>query len=271
MSYDFEEGEFSMDKVAEIVRTKYGVDCWVNQTGGGCATIHAGKPYLDAEGNERYPAVAGPGSFSYDPEIPSTGSVFEFYLGSDNDGESEAWSAESLTDYQKQQPVEEVLALMIYAQTFVDGIMNSIREDIEGGTVPFDVEDFSALHDHLDANDYLIDAQVPFGNDTFADGTEAGIDLTAYVQELVDIRIKAGELREAAVDIEIENVYSNGTFTNEVTLRAPRDENEIENWWQRVFIWTGDSRGHKGHSTATATIVKAHNPALVGLSHTWEG
>lgn len=48
---------------------------------------------------------------------------------------------------------------------YADKIMNLIDEDIVGGWVPATVTTFSELHNHVDANDYLEDANVPWGTD----------------------------------------------------------------------------------------------------------
>lgn len=186
-------GAFSMDKVAEIVRTKYGIHCEVSMTGGNIATIFAGETHLDEEGDERWSAIAGPGSFAWSADEESTGHTDEFFVGSDNNGESAPFDASTIGDEKWRRPTtEEEIALYIYAQTFADNIVAQIKDTIVGGFIPADVEDFSSLHDWVDANEFLIDV-VPFGRDLYADGTEVGLDLTAYVQELVEIRIKAGE------------------------------------------------------------------------------
>jgi hypothetical protein len=41
---------------------------------------------------------------------------------------------------------------------FADKVMTMIDEDIADGTMPADVASFTDLHDHVDANTYLIDA-----------------------------------------------------------------------------------------------------------------
>jgi hypothetical protein len=77
------------DEIARIVRDTHGVPCYVEHTGGGCATIYAGTPYTDAEGDPRYPAIAGPGYFVGGNR--SNGARFhrdECYVGPDDDGET---------------------------------------------------------------------------------------------------------------------------------------------------------------------------------------
>jgi hypothetical protein len=48
---------------------------------------------------------------------------------------------------------------------YADLIMVMVREDIADGTVPAGVASFTDLHDHVDANEYLIHADVPWGTD----------------------------------------------------------------------------------------------------------
>ena len=57
---------------------------------------------------------------------------------------------------------------------YADRIIIMIAEDITSGAVPLGVRSFTELHDHVDANDYLSQAGVPFGTDADAgrDGAE---------------------------------------------------------------------------------------------------
>lgn len=75
---------FSMDAVVDLVRAA-GIFACVAQTGGGTATIFAGQSYIDNEGDERYPSVAGPGYYSWG-HGPNAGSLFEFVVGPDDEG-----------------------------------------------------------------------------------------------------------------------------------------------------------------------------------------
>jgi hypothetical protein len=60
-----------------------------------------------------------------------------------------------------------------------------IREDVAAGIVPADVESFSALHDHVDANEY------GGGTGTF-DASDEACEFWNRVQGAVDRWIKAG-------------------------------------------------------------------------------
>ncbi len=81
---------------------------------------------------------------------------------------------------------------------YSDRIMAMIREDMErpfphGEHVPRDVASFAALHDYLDANDYLAQAGVPWGTDSGAG--EDGAEMVNAVCAEVSGRLEAGELR----------------------------------------------------------------------------
>jgi hypothetical protein len=60
---------------------------YVEQTGGGCATIHAGAQVQSPEGDTIYAAVAGPGSCGWG-NGPSMASTAEFFIGADDQGET---------------------------------------------------------------------------------------------------------------------------------------------------------------------------------------
>ena len=79
--------KFSMDAVVASLRAA-GHKAYVQQTGGGCATIYAGENYLDAAGHPRYQILAGPGRYSWDSTKDSIADTDDFYLGPDDDGDS---------------------------------------------------------------------------------------------------------------------------------------------------------------------------------------
>jgi hypothetical protein len=81
---------------------------------------------------------------------------------------------------------------------YADRIMVMVREDMErplpnGKQVPRDVANFTALHDYLDANDYLTQVGVPWGTDPGAG--DDGAEMVNAVCGEVSRRLKAGELR----------------------------------------------------------------------------
>lgn len=74
-----------LDAVAEAVRA-LGVDCAVEQTGGNCATLCAGPMVGD-----RHTVVAGPGWFEGPGWTRPRASLAEFFIGSDDDGETKPY------------------------------------------------------------------------------------------------------------------------------------------------------------------------------------
>jgi hypothetical protein len=83
----------------------------------------------------------------------------------------------------------DTAAVSLYAER----IMAMIREDAERSQVPRDVASFTALHDYLDANEYLIQAEVPWGTDPGAG--KDGSEMVNVVCDEVSRRLEAGELR----------------------------------------------------------------------------
>lgn len=85
------ENLIDMDAVCELLSQR-GVAAYVEYTGGGCATIRAGEQFTDAEGTQRWPALAGPGWFDPPMGTPGGSRAFahpdEFYVGPDDDGVS---------------------------------------------------------------------------------------------------------------------------------------------------------------------------------------
>ncbi|MFY1673970.1 hypothetical protein ACN27G_29125 [Plantactinospora sp. WMMB334] len=72
---------------------------------------------------------------------------------------------------------------MTDVHTYADLITAEIDGDIAEGALPARVRTFGELHDYVDANDYLIAAQVPY------DGTPATIDVVVAVQDEVTRRL----------------------------------------------------------------------------------
>lgn len=83
--------EINLDTIAAAVRA-LGVPCFVEQTGGGCATVYAGDTYTDEHGDARYLAGAGPGWFEGPGWTNARADLVDgsdFYVGLDDDGEDE--------------------------------------------------------------------------------------------------------------------------------------------------------------------------------------
>jgi hypothetical protein len=64
-------------------------------------------------------------------------------------------------------------------------ILTAVDESIAEGFLPATVRSFTDLHDFCDANDFLIDAGVPY------DATEATIELTVAAQDTVTSLLNA--------------------------------------------------------------------------------
>lgn len=91
---------FSYDELTHLLE-EVGIPAYVEQTGGGCATIYAGplfayhhtvwragKPTDETEIEWRHVVAAGPGNYGWD-QGPSIGNIGEFYVGPNDEGETE--------------------------------------------------------------------------------------------------------------------------------------------------------------------------------------
>jgi hypothetical protein len=120
---------FSYDEVCRML-TSIGVQAYTEQTGGGCATIYAGplvpfehasfvngQPVGEVEIEQRYKIAAGPGTYGWD-RGDSVGSIEEFYMGPNDDGESESLSAADLAVTNTRQLAAYIALLVIDAADF---------------------------------------------------------------------------------------------------------------------------------------------------------
>jgi hypothetical protein len=76
---------------------------------------------------------------------------------------------------------------------YADAIIAEIDADIAVGVLPTGIATFGDLHDHVDANEYLQEAGVPFGTDpgAGADGCEAVNAVTTEVDRRLTARAAA--------------------------------------------------------------------------------
>lgn len=83
----YEDGESDVIDMDAVVTelTELGIPAVVEQTGGNTATVYAGEPYNDGEG-ERYPVAAGPGHFEGPGWTQGRAYREEFSLGVNDDG-----------------------------------------------------------------------------------------------------------------------------------------------------------------------------------------
>lgn len=88
---------------------KLGVPAYVEQTGGGCATIYAGTPqsWPDQYGDRRYAAAAGPGWFEGPAWTKGRGHTDEFYFGPDDDGDTDG---DSVPDKAQPPQIAQMIA-----------------------------------------------------------------------------------------------------------------------------------------------------------------
>lgn len=100
-----------LDRIVEILRDQHHIEnAYVEQTGGGVATIYAGPTRVDDDGATRYAAIAGPGSYGWGVR-KSTADLAEFYVGPDDQGEADPVEPVTLGAY-----TEEAIASVIAAQ-----------------------------------------------------------------------------------------------------------------------------------------------------------
>lgn len=75
-----------LDKVCDLLKER-NIPAYVEQTGGGCATIYAGEPDRTDPQWPRYKALAGPGWFEGPGWSNGRADTSDFYVGPDDDGE----------------------------------------------------------------------------------------------------------------------------------------------------------------------------------------
>ncbi len=102
-----------MDAIVERVQDA-GHFAYVEQTGGGCATIYAGLHRVRSfegetlyDGEKRYDAAAGPGWFEGPGWTKGRGSLHDFSVSRDDFGEYD-----SITCYDEDGAVEAILAVI---------------------------------------------------------------------------------------------------------------------------------------------------------------
>jgi len=123
------ENEIDMEKICDILKEDYKIPAYVEQTGGGTATIYAGElkpvtresvawyPASGAEGpdqevvdgkirvdhgtvtEEKYAAVAGPGWFRGPGWQHGVGELNDFYIGPDDDSTENFMTSPGLTEH----------------------------------------------------------------------------------------------------------------------------------------------------------------------------
>lgn len=103
--------DVDLDALAAAVRA-LGHEAFVEQTGGGCATLFAGGTHIDGHGETRYVAAAGPGWFDGpDWTLPRAfiGQGGDFCVGPDDDGDN----PDAVTWIQPGASIDEMAALVV--------------------------------------------------------------------------------------------------------------------------------------------------------------
>src|SRR5664279_331292 len=72
--------EISFDRVVDLLKAR-GISAYVEQTGGGCASIYAGAIRYNADGDPDYAAIAGPGRFEGPGWTDGRGDTEDLYVG----------------------------------------------------------------------------------------------------------------------------------------------------------------------------------------------
>lgn len=110
--------DIDMSRVADLVN-EAGVFAYVEHTGGGNATIYAGEPREVQSGeytDKFYPAIAGAGSFAFQPPVWAT--LTDFSIGVDDQGEGGY-----ITPMDVGAFTEEDVAKLIVAQAKKDFVL----------------------------------------------------------------------------------------------------------------------------------------------------
>lgn len=115
---------------------------------------------------------------------------------------------------------------------WADAIIEMIEEDIRTGRVPASVATFSELHDWVDANDYLTQAEIPWGSDELADGPAE-----QRLVNIVSTEITRRLMRRTATTFEVLEI---NLFTIAERLRV--------DYGIRAFV------DHTGGNTATVYL-----------------
>lgn len=103
-----------MDKVVDMLH-RADTFAYVEQTGGGTATIYAGHTFVESDYGTRYAALAGPGWFEGPGWTIARGYAADFYVGPDDEGDANPWepNLSTLVDEDPTDSVEAAIAAQI--------------------------------------------------------------------------------------------------------------------------------------------------------------
>lgn len=186
-----DEYDFNMDRVAEVLRETHGIAAYVEMTGGGCATLFIGE--RDADG--RYELLAGPGTYQHRDTGFSVASMWEFFIGPDdnstpiaNFGDSQEFIAIGPDPVRIAERIARLYTEHAEAAPLVESVKAEVLELARDGVIPWGVPSYSALHDYVDANMLGGIPDIPT--------TEDSIALLNRVTDRVDAWIRCGLLAE---------------------------------------------------------------------------
>lgn len=120
----------SMDNLALLLRAKGHTKAYVEQTGGGCATLYSGGTWRDEHGDDRQDAVFGPGSFyGLDGWQEPYASCGEMFLGRDDDG---AGQHHKLPDGATDEEIVEAIHAQIVASQAQSAVAAAVQKARDG-------------------------------------------------------------------------------------------------------------------------------------------
>lgn len=104
-------GTLNLDTICTLLRER-GIPAYVEQTGGGVATIYAGEQNIPDPSGEwmRWQALAGPGWFEGPGWSNGRGHTSDFAIGPDDDGETRPLFASD--DWDETRVAEELAAVI---------------------------------------------------------------------------------------------------------------------------------------------------------------
>ncbi|MFG1872112.1 hypothetical protein [Micromonospora arborensis] len=125
-------GRIDMDEVVKHIEAA-GVLAFVGHSGGGCATIYAGRlPDLpDAHGDRRYPVMVGPGAFTAPDWQRPYSDPGDFCFGPDDDGDTMPVQIPDGT------PPEKVAELVVAKVRQIEGQRKRLAEAVEAAGEAF--------------------------------------------------------------------------------------------------------------------------------------
>ena len=118
-----------LDEIARLIRLA-GIPAYVEQTGGGCATLYAGEP-RETDDLPVYPAVAGPGWFEGPGNTKARAHRDEFSAGTDENAPDGGRVALPVADLDERQ-IADALVTLAKGTEFVTVVLEVPSVCVEG-------------------------------------------------------------------------------------------------------------------------------------------